>query len=156
MTSRYVVAKLFFVLAVFCALIGTTLFRREVIGSGLTAEDYLNPLFWVTTPRLIPFTAAFLSVFFGLAYFGLEKRSKQSPNIPLAFVHIISYLLAFWGLETLARFWWRVLGEEHASIPLTLWAGVLTGIGFTVCFLACGANVFLSLWRVSVVTNKPE
>ena len=156
MTSRYVAAKLFFVVAVFCALIGTALFRREGIGSGLPAEEYLNPLFWVTMPRLIPFTASFLSACFGLIYIGLEKMSRKSPNIPLAVIHIISCLLAFWGLDALARFFWVALGEGHPSIPLPLWASVLAGIGFTVCFLACGANVFLSLSKVSVVTNEPE
>ncbi len=156
MNSRYVIPNLFFVLAAFCALVGTALFRRDVIGSGLTAEDYLNPLYWITIPRLIPFTASGLSVCFGLVYLGLEKKFKRPPNIALALVHLASYLIALLGHATLVRFWWRVLGEEHANIPLPLGAGILTGLGFTICFLAFGVNIFRSLSRAPLVTSKPR
>jgi ABC-type multidrug transport system permease subunit len=60
------------VLAGLLAAVGAILFRRNVIGRELTISDYLNPLFLVTIPRLIPFAASMLSIFFGLVYFGQQ------------------------------------------------------------------------------------
>ena len=68
MKLRYIAAELFFVSAVLYAFVGTIVFERGEIGRGLDGYDYLNPLFWITIPRLIPFAAAILSAFFGLAY----------------------------------------------------------------------------------------
>ena len=97
--------------------------RRGAIGSGLTGGDYLNLLFLVMIPKLVPFAASILSACFGLVYFGFEKKLKRPLNVPLALVHLVSYLLAISAHLTLARFWWRVLGEEHATnTPLPLCA----------------------------------
>lgn len=157
MNLRYVAAKLFFVLAVLCALVGAVLFRRGAIGSGLTGGDYLNPLFLVMLPKLIPFAASILSACFGLVYFGFEKKFKRPVNVPLALVHLVSYLLAILAHATLVRFWWRVLGEERATnTPLPLWAGMLTVTAFAVCFLVFGVNIFWSMSRTPLVTSNPR
>jgi hypothetical protein len=156
MNSRYVAPKAFFALAAFCALVGTALLRRDANGSGLTAEDFLNPLFWVTIPRLIPFTASILSVCFGAVYLGLEKDFKRSPNTPLALVHLVSFVFAILGHAILVRFWWRVLGEEHANIPLPSWASLLAISASVICCFAFVANIFWSLSRAPLVTRNPR
>jgi hypothetical protein len=51
MNSRYVAARLFFVVAALFALVGAALLRRGVIGSGQTRTEYLNPLFLVVIPK---------------------------------------------------------------------------------------------------------
>jgi len=147
MSFRYVAAKLFFALAAICALVGAFLFRQGGVGSGLTAKDYLNPLFLVTVPRLIPFAASILSAFFGLVYYGFEKKSGRPASFLLVMVHLISYLFGILGHLTLVHFWWTVLGEENATIPLPFWASILMIVGFAACFLAFGANIFRSMWR---------
>ena len=134
MSSRYIAAKLFFVLSALCALVGIILFRRGAIGSGLRWEDYANPLFFVTIPRLIPFAASILSACFGLVYFGIERRFKRPANIFLVLVHMTSFLLAILGHATLVGFWWRVLGDEHANIPLPLWANTSSYCGSRLWF----------------------
>jgi len=68
MSSRYVAPKLFFALAALFALVGAALVRRGVIGTGLTGTDYLNPLFWVSIPRLIPFAASIWAAWIALIY----------------------------------------------------------------------------------------
>lgn len=152
MNSRYVAAKLFFVLAVLCVVVGAFLFRRSAIGSGLTWQDDLNPLFLLSIPRLVPFAAAMLSAFFGLVYLGFEKKLNRSVDIPLAMVHVVSFLLAILGYAALLRFWWRVLGEGSATNnPLPLWAGLLEFAALAICFLAFVANVFRSIPRAPLV-----
>ena len=153
MTSRFVASKLFFAIAAPGALVGALLFRREV-GSGLTAKDDLNPLFRVT--RLIPFAASILSTFFVLVYYGFEKKSRRPASLLLVLVHLISYLFAILSQSTLMHFWWPALGKENANIPLPLRASVLVIVGFTVCFLAFGANIFWSMWRTPESTSNPR
>lgn len=154
MNSRYLAPKLFVILAVLCALVGMALFRRE-------AADYLNLqsfpldlLSLVMIPRLIPFAASILSACFGLVYFVLERNSKRPPNISLVVIHLVSYLLMIFGHLTLTRFWWRVLGDEHATIPLPVWAGVLEVAAFVIFCLAFAANIFRSLPRAAIVTGN--
>jgi hypothetical protein len=157
MNLRYVAAKLFFLLAALCVVVGAFLFRRSAIGSGLTWEDDLNPLSLLLIPRLVPFAAAMLSAFFGLVYFGFEKKFNRSVDIPLALVHLVSFLLAILGYATLLRFWWRVLGEETATNnPLPLWAGLLEFTALAICCLAFVANVFRSIPRTPLVTSNPR
>ncbi len=151
MGSRYVAGKLFLVLAALCAFVGAVLFRRGVIGLGLSGEDYLNPLFWIMIPRLIPFAASILSACFGLVYFGFEKKFKRPVNVPLALAHLIGYVLAILGHATMVHFWWGVLGEEHAtSLSVPVWAGALEFVGLVICCLAFGVNIFWSVPRTHV------
>jgi hypothetical protein len=154
MNRRYIAAKLFFVLSALCAVVGIILFRRDAIGSGLTAKDYANPLFLLMIPRLIPFTASILSASFGLAYFGFEKKFKRPANIPLVWVHLTALLFAILGHATLVDFWWRVLGDEHANIPLPLWASLLMIVAFAICFVAFGVNIFWSMSRTPLDSNN--
>jgi hypothetical protein len=154
--SRYIATKLFFVVSALCALAGIILFRRDEIGSGLTGQDYANPLFLIVIPRLIPFAASMLSATFGLVYFGFEKKFERPANISLVWVHLTSFLLAILGHATLMGFWWRVLGDEHASIPLPLWASLLMIVASAVCFLAFGVNIFLSISRTPLGADNPR
>jgi hypothetical protein len=156
MSSRYIAAKLFFVLSALCALVGIILFRRGAIGSGLTGEDYVNPLFWVMIPRLIPFAASILSACFGLAYLALEKKFKRPANIFLVLLHLTSLLLAILGQATLVGFWWRVLGDEHASIPLPLWASLLMIAASAMCLLTFGVNIFRTMSRAPLAVSNPR
>ena len=142
MKPRYIASKLFFGLAVAFALMGTVLFRRGTIGSGLTAGDYFNPLFWITIPRFVPFAAAVLSAFFCVVYYALEKKSQRPANTTLTLVHLVSYLLAILGHTILLRFWWSALGDARTSVPLPLWAGSFAILGSALCCLAFGANVY--------------
>jgi len=107
-------------------------------------------------PRLIPFAASLLSAFFGLVYYAFEKKFKRSANIFLVLVHLISYLFAVLGHATLARFWWRVLGEEHANIPLPLSASMLMMAAVAICFLTFGANIFWSMSRTPLAASDPR
>lgn len=157
MNTRYVAAKLFFVLASLCALVGAALFQRSVIGIGLTIKEDLNPLFLVMIPRLIPFAVSILSVCFGLVYFAFEKKFKRPVSVSLALVHLVSFLLAVLGHATLVHFWWRVLGEEHATnTPLPLWAGMLMIAAFAVCCLVFAVNIFWSMSRAPLVASNPR
>ncbi|MGC2331454.1 MAG: hypothetical protein WA581_08370 [Candidatus Acidiferrales bacterium] len=146
MKLRYIAAELFFVSAVLYAFVGTIVFERGEIGRGLDGYDYLNPLFWITIPRLIPFAAAILSAFFGLAYFGIEKRFRRPVNLPLATVQLILFLLATIGHEALVRFWWHVLDQEVGSqTSLPSWPGFLLLVSSGLCCLVFAINVFLTL-----------
>ena len=154
--SRYIAAKLFFVLSALCALVGIILFRRDAIGSGLTGKNYANPLFLVMIPRLIPFAASMLSATFGIVYFGFERKFKRPANISLVWVHLTAFSLAILGHATLVGFWWRVLGDEHANVPLPLWASLLMIVAFAVCFLAFGVNIFLTMSRTPLGADNPR
>ena len=156
MNSRYIAAKLFFALSALCAVAGIILFRRSPIGSGLTGEDYLNPLFFVLIPKLIPFAASILSACFGLVYFGLEKTFQRPANIFLVLLHLSSFVLAILGHATLVGFWWRVLGEEHANIPVPLWAGGLMMVAAALCVLTFGMNIFRTMSRSPLATGTPR
>ena len=145
----------FFALAALGTLCGAVLFRRSAIGDELTWEDYSNPLFLFLLPKLLPFTASILSAGFGLAYFAFEKKFKHPINITLAVLHLALYLLAILGLETLVNFWWRVLGEEHATnLQLPLWASGLLVTAFPLCLLVFGANILRSKSRTPLVASS--
>jgi hypothetical protein len=116
MNSRDVPAKLFFLLAPLCAVVGAVLFRRATIGTGLTWKDDLDPRFILFVPRLIPFAASILSACFGLVYYGLEKKFKRPGNIPLAMIHSVSFVLVILSHETVVRYWWGVLGDKMYQI----------------------------------------
>jgi hypothetical protein len=157
MNSRYVAAKLFFVLAALFALVGAALFRRGVIGSGLKETDYLNPLFLVVIPRLIPFAASILSACFGLVYYGVEKKFKRPANIPLTLIHLVSFVLAILSHATLVRFWWTVLGEENpTNTPLPSSASILMVTALTMTLLAFGVNIFWAMSSTPLVTSDPR
>jgi len=111
---------------------------------------------FVMLPKLIPFAAAILSACFGLAYFGLERNFRRPPNIQLVLVHLVSYLLAILGHVTLVRFWWRVLGDEHANTPLPIWAGGLEVTAFVICCLAFATNVFNTFSTAAKVAVSPR
>jgi hypothetical protein len=152
---RFVAAKLFFALTALCTLYGAVLFRRSAIGGGLTWEDYSNPLYLILLPKLIPFTASILSASFGLAYFAFEKKFKHPINITLAVIHLTLYLLAILGHETLVNFWWRVLGEEHATnLHLPLWASGLLVTAFPLCLFVFGVNILRSKSRAPLVARS--
>jgi hypothetical protein len=147
----------FFALAALFALVGAALFRRGAIGTGLTGTDYLNPLFCFTIPRLIPFTASMLSACFGLICYGVEKKFKRRANIPLAVIHLVSFVLAILGHAILVRFWWTVLNEENATnTPMPLSASLLMPAASTVSLLAFGVNIFWSMSRTPLVTSNPR
>ena len=149
MNSRYGAAKMFFLLAVLCAAVGAILFRYATIGTGLTVADVLNPLFMIMIPRLIPFTASILSVWFGLVYFGLEKKFSRPVSIPLALLHLVAFLLLILGHVALVRFWWPVLGEGQATnTPMPLWAGEIEFASLWMCCMAFAANIVWSIWRI--------
>jgi hypothetical protein len=155
MNSRYVAPKLFFALAALCALAGIALFRREAVGDYLSLQSpVLDLLSLAMIPRLIPFAAAVLSACFGLVYFTLESNFRRRPKISLVLVQLVSYLLAVLGHVILVRFWWRVLGDEHATIPLPVWAGVLEFAGFVIFCLAFATNIFMSLAGPASITSN--
>jgi hypothetical protein len=157
MNPRYFASKAFWALAALFALAGIVLFHRE------TAQDYLSlqsPLLdllsLVTVPRFVPFAASILSAGFGLFYFFLERNFKRAPNILLVLVHLVSFLLATLGHITLVRFWWRVLGDEHANIPLPVWAGGLEAVGLLACCCAFAAIIFGSFSKATIVAGAPR
>lgn len=156
MNSRYVDAKMFFALAAVFAVVGTVRFHHSDIGSGLTGRDYLNPLVWITIPRVIPFAAALLSVCFGLAYFLIEKKFGRPLGVSLAVVQVASYVLAVLGHATMVNFWWRALNEPQPSnIPVPMWASFLFLGGCALCCLTFGVNIFWSRPRVIKVSANP-
>jgi hypothetical protein len=157
MNSRYLAAKLFFVSSASFALVGAALFRRGVIGSGLTGTDYLNPLFLVVIPRLIPFAASILLACFGLVYYGAEKKFKRPANMPLTLIHLVSFVLAILCHATLVRFWWMVLGEENpTNTPVPTSASLLMVAAFTISLLAFGVNIFWSVSGTPLVASNPR
>ncbi len=156
MNSRYFAGRIFLVLAIVLALVGTVLFHRSEIGTGLTGEDYLNPSFWITIPRLIPLAASLVSACFGLVYFGIEKKSQRPLSIPITIIHLVAYLLAILGHATMVNFWWRVLNEpQPANTPLPLWASLLELVGFATCCLAFILNILWSSSRTRRVSENP-
>jgi len=157
MNSRYLAAKMFFALAVVLASVGVALFRRGVIGSGLTGADYLNPLFLVTIPRLIPFAASILSICFGLVYYVVERNFKRPANIPLTAIHFVSFVLAGLCHATLVRFWWTALGEENATTaPIPSSASLRMVAAFIISLLAFGVNIHRSISGTPLVTSNPR
>lgn len=154
MKSRYATPKLFFGSAILFTTVGALLFWRVPIGQGLNAADYLNPLFWVTIPKLIPFTASILSVCFGLAYLGFEKNFRRSVNFALAVVQLILLLLATIGQLVIISHWWAVLAEESSpKKSLSPWA-LLAFTSFVLCCLIFGANILWSLSKTPVLDSE--
>ncbi|HEY4951639.1 MAG TPA: hypothetical protein VIH88_14985 [Candidatus Acidoferrales bacterium] len=136
---------------------GSGYLSAGVIGTGLTGTDYLNPLFWLTIPRLIPFAASILAAWIGLIYWGVEKNFKRPANFLLTVVHLVSFVLAILGYATLAHFWWTVLNEENATnTPMPFSASLVMLAASTVSLLAFGVNIFWSMSRTPLVTSKPR
>jgi hypothetical protein len=150
---RYAAAKMFFALAAVFVLIGTSRFHLSEIGSGLTGEDYLAPLFWITIPRLIPFAAALLSACFGFAYFLIEKKLGRPLSVSLAAVQVVSYVLAVLGHTTMVNFWWRALNEPQPSkTPVPIWASFLELGGIVTCCLVFTLNIYWSASKARPAT----
>jgi hypothetical protein len=84
------------------------------------------------------------------------SRLPRPPNSFLVLLHSISFLLAILGYATLLGFWWRVLGDEHASIPPPLWASLLMIAAFAMCLLTFGVNIFKTIWRAPQVGSNPR
>ncbi len=140
MKPRYLAAKLFLGVAILSAIVGVFLHRP-----GLRAVDYVNPLFLLFLPRLIPFDVAILSAFFAAIYFRLEKERKREMNMPLTLIHLGSFLLAMFGHATMVSFWTHALVDRPrtvASVPLC--GGLLFVGGTAVCCVAFAANIFRS------------
>lgn len=156
MSSRYVAAKMFFVLAAVFVVVGAARFHHSEIGAGLAGEDLLNPLFWITIPRLIPFAAALLSACFALAYFLIEKKFRRPLSVSLATVQVVSYALAVLGHAAMVNFWWRALNEPQPSnTPLPMWASFLELGGIATCCVAFALNVFWSGSKARPITANP-
>lgn len=145
MNSRFLAAKMFFALAAILAIVGAARFHQSEIGSGLTAKDLLNPLFWVTIPRLVPFSASLLSVCVGLACFFIEKKFGRPLSVSIAVIQVVSYVLAVLGHATMVNFWWRALNEPQPSnTPMPMWASFLEFGGIATCCLAFALNILWS------------
>lgn len=141
MLNRYLPAKLFFGLAILSAIVGAAMFRR-----GLPAEFYLDPLFLLLLPRLMPFAVAILSACLGMIYYALERGLKRPLNSSLAIVHLASYMLMVFGYWIITHFWWRVLGEEQATnLRVPLWSVMLAIFAFGIGCLAFVLNLSLSM-----------
>jgi hypothetical protein len=147
MTSRFVAAKLFFLQAILFALWGVLFVRSGTVGRGLSVVDYFwNPLLWVYIPRAIPFAASILSVCFGFAYLGLEKKSKRSVDLGSVLVHWVSYVIVVASHLVLVRFWWRALGEHDSGVlRIPLRTATIEFAAIVVCCLAFGAAIFRSM-----------
>jgi TM2 domain-containing membrane protein YozV len=154
--SRYAAARMFFVVAAVFAIAGAARFHHSEIGAGLAGEDLLNPLFWITIPRLVPFAAALLSACFGLAYFLIEKKFRRPLSVSLAGVQVVSYVLAVLGHAAMVNFWWRALNEPPPSnAPLPMWASFLELGGIAMCCLVFALNIFWSASKARPVTANP-
>jgi hypothetical protein len=139
MDNRYIPAKLFFVLATVCVAIGAALFRPE-----WPLDMDLNPIVLIFTPRLIPFAVAIISAAFGLVFLAIERNFKWPVSVPLTLVQIAFFLGGVFGHTVLTRFWWRVLGEEHATnLQLPLWSVMLYLFAFTISVVVFFLNIFL-------------
>ncbi len=140
MNAKYISAKLFFVLALVCFLAGAALFRNDLPGG-----IYSNPLSMVLFPRLIPFPLAIISACLGLVYFVIEKGYRRNARVSLTLVQITFLLLGVLGHIAIVRFWWRVLGEEHATnLPMPLWSEMLFIVNILISFIVFFLNIFLS------------
>jgi hypothetical protein len=154
--SRFVAARMFFVLAAVFAMVGAARFHQSKIGGGVTGEDLFNPLFWITIPRLIPFAAALLSACFGVAYFLIEKKFGRPLSVSLTVVQIVSYVLAVLGHAMMVNSWWPALNESQPSnTPLPMWASFLELGGIAMCCLVFALNIFWSSSKTRPVTANP-
>ena len=140
MSAKYISAKLFFVLALACFVVGAALSHNDLPGG-----IYSNPLLMVLFPRLIPFSLAIISACVGLAYFVAEKSFRRNARVWLTLVQITFLLVGVFGHIVIVRFWWRVLGEEHATnLPVPLWSVVLFIVSIVISFVVFLLNIFLS------------
>lgn len=143
MKNQNLSARLFAGAAFLSALLGVILFR-----GGLPLEFYVNPLFLLMFPRLIPFAFAIVSAGFALLYFGFERRLKRHASVPLAVAQLISLLVGAFGHSVIVRFWWRVLGEEQATgLPVPLWSVMLSMSAFMLSLVIFVVNIFWSMRR---------
>jgi hypothetical protein len=141
--NRYIAAKIFFGMALLFALVGIVLLKQ-----GLPADPHFYPLFFLMIPGLIPFSVAILLACFGVAYFGFERLAKQPVSLPLAVAHLILFLLGMYGHSVVVRFWWRVLGTEHATrVPMPVWSALLSATAFTLSLVLFLLNITWSLQR---------
>jgi hypothetical protein len=140
MSAKYISAKLFFVLALVCFVVGAALFRNDLPGG-----IYSNPVSTVLFPRLIPFPLAIISACLGLVYFVIEKSFRRNARVSLTLVQIAFLLVGVFGHIVIVRFWWRVLGEEHATnLPMPLWSVMLFNVSIVISFIVFFLNIFLS------------
>lgn len=141
--TRYIAAKLFFGMAFLFALVGIVLLKK-----GLPVEPLLAPLFFLMIPGLIPFSLAILSACFGVAYLGFERKARRPVSVPLAVAQLIFFLLGAYGHSVIVRFWWRVLGAEHATgLAMPTWSALLSASAFTLSLVLFIFNIVWSLRR---------
>jgi hypothetical protein len=141
MKKQNLSAKLFAGAAFLSALVGVILFPH-----GLPLDFYVNPLFLVMLPRLIPFAVAIVLAGFALLYFGFERKLKRPASVPLAVAQLILLLLGALGHGVIVRFWWRVLGEEQATgLPMPLWSVMLSMSAFTLSLVIFVVNIYWSM-----------
>ena len=137
MNVRYISTKLFFVLALVCFVVGVALFRSD-----LPRAIYSSPLSMVLFPRLIPFPLAIISACFGLVYFVIEKTLRRNARVSLTLLQITFLLVGVFGHIVIVRFWWRVLGEEHAAnLSMPLWGVMLFHVSIAVSFIIFLLNI---------------
>ncbi|HEV2299639.1 MAG TPA: hypothetical protein VGR72_14125 [Candidatus Acidoferrales bacterium] len=143
MNTRYLSAKLFWGLAVLSFILGVVLLRR-----GLTLVDYLNPLFLLFLPRLIPFGVAVLSIAFGLVYLVVERDFRRPPSVPLTVAHLTFFLLAIFGHIMSVHFIGRALSERHLqNPPMPLWGTGLFLFAFGASLVFFAMNIIRSARR---------
>jgi len=115
---RYLAAKLFFGLALISVVSGLVL-RQP----GYSLDMYLNPVFLIYLPRLMPFALAIISAVFGAVYLVVEKGLTRPVSVRLAVVHLGFLLLAAYGHLVVVRFWSHVLGDNPPANPqIPLWS----------------------------------
>lgn len=140
MGAKYISAKLFFVLALVCFVIGAALFRTD-----LSRGIFSSPLSIVFFPRLMPFSLGIVSACFGLVYFFIEKSFKRHARVSLTLAQMTFLLLGVFGHIVILRFWWRVLGEEQATnLAMPLWSVMLFYVSITVSLIVFLLNISLS------------
>jgi len=105
--TRYLPAKLFFVVAILSFLLGAAINRHGVPGFLLW-----HPLFWLFALRSIPFAVCGLAAAFGAIYLESERRFLQPPNLPFAIGHLVTFLVAVWGHVATIRQLEMFLGDN--------------------------------------------
>jgi len=90
--TRYLPAKLFFVVSISSFIIGAAINRH-----GFPSFLLWHPLFWFVMPRLIPFAVCGLSAAFGAIYFESDRSYSRTPNLAFAVGHLMTFLVAVWA-----------------------------------------------------------
>jgi hypothetical protein len=148
---RFLSAKLFFGLSLVSIVVAAALFKRD-----LPLEFYFSPLFLLLYPRLMPLGVALVSAIFGLIYFAVERRFNRTMSLPLTVAHMASFLLGVFGFVVVTRFWWRVLGQEHATgLAMPVWGALLYIAAFTVSLVAFFANILSRMRRLPERPSHP-